>query len=597
MFQNYQEKVVNHWQKLVVTIVSFIGLFLFAGIQTNIQAEESVNDYSATVNVQADGTMQQEETIGFGVKGTVEKFQHRIALTDMSKLNDLTVNMKSVNSDSYFTFAESDSNEVGTYTISKREDQAVDIDIFNTVTDAPHITQISATIGDAWTNYSEWTILKNQFLALPYDVNQAVLTVTFPQAVPEDQSDLIISGPSKTDLQWADDRKSFTLTVEDLKADEAVDLQMYMPVSILPDNQKVGADSEGAATIEAMQASQEAATKLQRRLAMQIWSVSASLFVLIFTYTIYLYVKKRQTMVAVPSQKGIASQPNAYGPQTVARLMGKAYSDQQKIVLLVLELIEAKVLAAHFEVNKGGQLTDIQVSPLHQQDIHQPAGQLLLTAIQDKASSNRDAVSLNELVFNQSTGKLTMLSRFGRKLIRKINQTAKQPLARDGVYSKMNQVYMAILTLYMVAWLFGTGFVIYWQFQLRAFNVWASILLVVSVALVALLHKNVLPMRSGKGVSLYKQWQSYLKGIYGQVSNPNAWNQQSHEWLDHQYLYAWVAGSNVKLAKAADQQAQLVQLPLMGSAQAIDHLQLSKLKWQPQAEQVSDEDINDEMNE
>lgn len=301
-------------------------------------------------------------------------------------------------------------------------------------------------------------------------------------------------------------------------------------------------------------------------------------------------MKKRQIVIAVPNKKGfVESQPNAYGPQTVARLMGKGYSDHQKIVLLVLEMIQAKVLAAHFEVNKRGQLTDIQVSTL-KQEVNNPAGQLLLTRLQENTQSSRDVVSLNDLVFN-NTGKVTMMSRFGRKLVRKINQVAKQPLTKDGVYSKMNQVYMAILTLYMVAWLFGTGFVIYWQLQLQALNVWASLLLVVSVALVALLQKNVLPMRSEKGVSLFKLWQGYLKGIGSQLMNPDAWGRQSAEWLDHQYLYAWVAGSNVKVAKALGQEAQVVQLPLMGSAQAIDHLQLEKLKWQPQAEEDSDDDV------
>lgn len=590
MFQNYQEKVSNYWHKLTIIAVSLIALFFLTGYQTAVQAVASVSDYTATVNVQADGTMQQEETISFDVKGTVEEFNHRIALTDMSKLANLGVDMKSVSADSYFTFVESDSNEVGTFTVSTADDQVADITIYNTVTAAPHITQVSATISDAWTNYSEWSILKNSFLALPYDVDQATLTVTFPQAVPEDQSDLIISGPGKTDLQWADDRKSFTITVENLKADDNVALQMYMPVSILPDNQKVGADSEGQSTIESMQASQEAATRLQRRQTMKIWAVAGTLFVLIFAYTIYLYMKKRQIVIAVPNKKGfVESQPNAYGPQTVARLMGKGYSDHQKIVLLVLEMIQAKVLAAHFEVNKKGQLADIQLSIL-KPEVNQPAGQFLLSAIQNQSQTSRDVVSLNDLVFNK-TGKVTMMSRFGRKLVRKINQAAKQPLTKDGVYSKMNQVYMAILTLYMVAWLFGTGFVIYWQLQLQALNVWASLLLFVSVALVALLQKNVLPMRSDKGVSLFKLWQGYLKGIGSQLMNPDAWGRQSAEWLDHQYLYAWVAGSNVKVAKALDQEAQVVQLPLMGSAQAIDHLQLEKLKWQPQAEEDSDDDV------
>ncbi|MGH2106271.1 DUF2207 family protein [Aerococcus urinaeequi] len=590
MFQNYQEKTSNHWQPLAVIICSLIAIFILSGHENDVQADATVSDYSSTINVQADGIMQQEETIGFNVKGTVEEFNHRIALTDMSKLANLGVEMKSVSADSYFTFVESDSNEVGTFTVSTADDQGADITIYNTVTNAPHITQVSATISDAWTNYSEWTILKSSFLALPYDVDQATLTVTFPQAVPEDQSDLIISGPSKTDLQWADDRKSFTIKVDNLKADESVALQMYMPVSILPDNQKVGADSEGQATIESMQASQEAATSLQRRQTMQIWVVAGTLFVLIFAYTIYLYMKKRQIVVAVPKNKDfVASQPNGYGPQTVARLMGKGYSDHQKIVLLVLEMIEAKVFAAHFEVNKRGQLTDIQVSTL-KQEVNNPAGQLLLTRLQENTQTSRDVVSLNDLVFN-NTGKVTMMSRFGRKLVRKINQVAKQPLTKDGVYSKMNQVYMAILTLYMVAWLFGTGFVIYWQLQLQALNVWASLLLVVSVALVALLQKNVLPMRSEKGVSLFKLWQGYLKGIGSQLMNPDAWGRQSAEWLDHQYLYAWVAGSNVKVAKALGQEAQVVQLPLMGSAQAIDHLQLEKLKWQPQAEEDSDDDV------
>src|SRR5699024_5217447 len=214
--------------------------------------------------------------------------------------------------------------------------------------------------------------------------------------------------------------------------------------------------------------------------------VAVNCFFVLLSYTIHLYMKKRQIVVAVPKNKGfVASQPNGYGPQTVARLMGKGYSDHQKIVLLVLEMIEAKVLAAHFEVNKRGQLTDIQVSTL-KQEVNNPAGQLLLTMLQENTQTSRDVVSLNDLVFN-NTGKVTMMSRFGRRLVRKINQVAKQPLTKDGVYSKMNQVYMAILTLYMVAWLFGTGFVIYWQLQLQALNVWASLLLVVSVALVALL--------------------------------------------------------------------------------------------------------------
>ena len=590
MFQNYQEKVSNRWHQFTIILASLVAMFLFAGDKTGVLADVSVSDYTATVNVKADGTMQQDETIGFDVKGTVEEFNHWIALTDMSKLANLGVEMKSVSADSYFTFVESDSNEVGTFTVSTADDQGADITIYNTVTNAPHITQVSATISDAWTNYSEWTILKSSFLALPYDVDQATLTVTFPQAVPEDQSDLIISGPGKTELQWADDRKSFTITVDNLKADESVALQMYMPVSILPDNQKVGADSEGQATIESMQASQEAATSLQRRQTMQIWVVAGTLFVLIFAYTIYLYMKKRQIVVAVPKNKDfVASQPNGYGPQTVAQLMGKGYSNHQKIILLVLEMIEAKVIAAHFEVNKRGQLTDIQVSTL-KQEVNNPAGQLLLTRLQENTQTSRDVVSLNDLVFN-NTGKVKMMSRFGRKLVRKINQVAKQPLTKDGAYSKMNQVYMAILTLYMVAWLFGTGFVIYWQLQLQALNVWASLLLVVSVALVALLQKNVLPMRSEKGVSLFKLWQGYLKGIGSQLMNPDAWGRQSAEWLDHQYLYAWVAGSNVKVAKALDQEAQVVQLPLMGSAQAIDHLQLEKLKWQPQAEEDSDDGV------
>ena len=287
MFQNYQEKVSNRWHQFTIILASLVAMFLFAGDKTGVLADVSVSDYTATVNVKADGTMQQDEMIGFDVKGTVEEFNHWIALTDMSKLANLGVEMKSVSADSYFTFVESDSNEVGTFTVSTADDQGADITIYNTVTNAPHITQVSATISDAWTNYSEWTILKSSFLALPYDVDQATLTVTFPQAVPEDPSDLIISGPGKTDLQWADDRKSFTITVDNLKADESVALQMYMPVSILPDNQKVGADSEGQATIESMQASQEAATSLQRRQIMQIWVVAGTLFVLIFAYTIY----------------------------------------------------------------------------------------------------------------------------------------------------------------------------------------------------------------------------------------------------------------------------------------------------------------------
>ncbi|OFU50581.1 DUF2207 domain-containing protein [Aerococcus sp. HMSC10H05] len=591
MFQNYQENASKYWQYFIVIIASLIAVFILSGQVNDVQADVTVNDYSSTINVQADGVMQQEETIGFNIKGTVEEFNHRIALTDMSKLASLSVDMKSVSADAYFTFVQSDSKEVGTYTVSNKENQAVDIQIFNTVTDAPHVTRVATEITDAWTNYSEWSILKSSFLALPYDVDHVTMTVNFPQAVPEDQSDVIISGPGKTNMQWANDRKSFTLTVDDLKADETVTIQMYMPVSILMNNQKVGADSEGKSTIEAMQASQEAVISLQKRQKLQIWAVSASLFVLIFIYTIYLYVKKRQIVIAVPLKKGfVASKPNGYGPQTVARLMGKHYTDNQKIVLLVLALIEAKVLAAHFEVNKRGQLADIQVSIIGQ-EVHGPAEQLLLTAIKDKQSSVQDVVSLNELIFNQSTRKVAMLSRFGRKLVRKIDQSAKQPLTKDGVYSKMNQVYMVILTLYMVAWLFGTGFVIYWQLQLQEFNMWASLLLVASVALVALLQRNVLPMRSEKGVSLFKQWQGYLKGIFSQVSNPDAWTQHSKEWLDQQYLYAWVAGSNVKLAKALDHQTQIVRLPLLGSAQAIDHLQLSKLKWQPQAKEVLDDEI------
>src|SRR5699024_11321522 len=93
-----------------------------------------------------------------------------------------------------------------------------------------------------------------------------------------------------------------------------------------------------------------------------------------------------------------AGVPNGYSSQTVARLMGKGYSDHQKIVLLVLEMIQANVFAAHFEVNKRGQLTDIQVSTL-KQEVNNPAGQLLLTRLQENIQTSRDVVSLNDLVF------------------------------------------------------------------------------------------------------------------------------------------------------------------------------------------------------
>src|SRR5699024_11377169 len=82
--------------------------------------------------------------------------------------------------------------------------------------------------------------------------------------------------------------------------------------------------------------------------------------------------------------------------------------------------------------NKRGQLTDIQVSTL-KQEVNNPAGQLLLTRLQENIQTSRDVVSLNDLVFN-NTGKVTMMSRFGRRLVRKINQVAKQPLTKDGVY-------------------------------------------------------------------------------------------------------------------------------------------------------------------
>ncbi|MFV8814902.1 hypothetical protein ACNNLQ_07275, partial [Aerococcus urinaeequi] len=123
MFQNYQEKVSNRWHQFTIILASLVAMFLFAGDKTGVLADVSVSDYTATVNVKADGTMQQDEMIGFDVKGTVEEFNHWIALTDMSKLANLGVEMKSVSADSYFTFVESDSNEVGTFTVSTADDQ------------------------------------------------------------------------------------------------------------------------------------------------------------------------------------------------------------------------------------------------------------------------------------------------------------------------------------------------------------------------------------------------------------------------------------------------------------------------------------------
>lgn len=567
---------------------TLIMTFIFTGQHNVAQADIKVTEYSSTIDIQDDGAMQQSEVFAFDVKGTVDQVEHRIALSDMGKVSNIGVEMKSVSADAFFPFVESDSNEVGTFTIADYED-GKELVMFNTMTDAPHITQVSTTLTDVWTNYSEWTIMNNSFLALPYAVDQARLTLNFPSAVAkENQSDMILSSPVKTTTTWSEDRTSVTIEAQDLAAGQTVNLQMYMPVSILPNNQKVGADSEGKAIVESMQASREAETNLQRRMNLQIWAVSGILFVLILAYTIYLYMKKRQTFAAVPENKSNANtKPNEYSVHTVAKLMGKKYKDSQKIVLLILEMVERQTIAAHFITNKAGQIADIQVAPL-QHESSLPAGQLLLTEIQQQMSHKDAVISLNDLVFNSASGKVTMLSRFGRKLVRKIEQTAKVPLKKEGLYSKMNQVYITILTLYMVAWLFGTGFVIYWQYQQGTVNIWASILIVLSILLVILLQQNVLPLRSEKGVSLFRQWHAYLKQVLKQTSKSEVWQEQSGEALDEQYLYSWIAGTNVKVAKAVDGHPQVVQLPLMGSAQAISHLQLSNLKWQAD---FSDADI------
>ena len=65
MFQNYQEKVSNRWHQFTIILASLVTMFLFAGDKTGVLADVSVSDYTATVNVKADGTMQQDETIGF----------------------------------------------------------------------------------------------------------------------------------------------------------------------------------------------------------------------------------------------------------------------------------------------------------------------------------------------------------------------------------------------------------------------------------------------------------------------------------------------------------------------------------------------------
>src|SRR5699024_12826531 len=96
---------------------------------------------------------------------------------------------------------------------------------------------------------------------------------------------------------------------------------MYMPASILPGNPKVGADSEGQATIESMQASQEAATSLQRRQTMQIWVVAGTLFVVIFAYTRCPYMERRHNVRAVPQNtRAVRPSRTVYGRHTGAPL-------------------------------------------------------------------------------------------------------------------------------------------------------------------------------------------------------------------------------------------------------------------------------------
>jgi len=573
---------------LTATIVMFA---MFAGQVTNVQAEVKVTDYATNIDIQDDGSMKQTETFGFDVKGTENEINHRIDLGELGKLTDLAINMKSVSANAFFPFVASDSNEVGTYTLTEREN-GMDITIYNTITNAPHIAQISGTLSDLWTNYAEWSILKANFLALPYDTEQASLTLNFPAAVPADQSDIIVSSKAKTNLSWSEDRTSLTITAENLGANEVIGVQMYMPVALLANNQTVGKESEGESIIKEMQASRKAEANQQTRLTRQIWLVSGALFILIFAYAVYLFMKKRAIFNAVPDLKGaVQSKPNYFAPHSVAMLTGKKYSDTQAIVLLILEMIENKTLAAHFITNKRGQIADIQVTPLTNETNH-PAGQLLLAAVVEQTDAQRQVVSLNELIFNPASKGVVLFTRLGRKLVRKIRQNAKQALNKEGVYSKMNQVFHTILTIYMVAWLFGTFFVGYWQVQLGQVNIWAIVLIILSLALVYLIQQNVLPLRTETGVALYRQWQSYLKQLVQQTTAGEVWSNQSNEWLDDKYLYSWVAANNVKLAKNVEKDPQILQLPLMGSAQSIAHLSLKRMKWQPEfvADQTDSEE-------
>lgn len=577
-------KALSKWLILSIAFVCF--LFMNG---RNVQAAVKVDDYATTIDIQNDGTMQQTETIGLDISGTVDQVNHRIQLGEIGKVSDLNIEMRSVGSESFFTFVESESQEVGTYSLSN-ENNGLDIVVYNTM-NAPHVSRITASINDTWTNYSEWSILQHDFLSLPYDVSSAKLTINFPSAVPEDQSDIMLSSPAETEMTWSDDRTSLTIETDKLAADEVVSIQMYMPVSILPENATVGADSEGSGIIQDMQDTREAEVNLQRRLSTQIWLVAGILFVVILAYAIYLYIQKGRIFADVPEViDSVSTRPSYLKPQSVALLMGKKYSDVQQIILLVLEMVEAKVIAAHFVTNKRGHLTDIQVSPLKSEMSGEP-GQLLLTKINTLRQEGHEVVSLNDIIFKQHGKRVNILSRFARKLNRKITRYAKQPLIKEGIYSKMSQVFISVLAVYMVAWLFGTGFVIYWQIQQQSFNILASLLLLLSLLLVYLIQHNVLPMRNQKGVALYRQWQAYLKQLVRQVGQTDVWSNQSNDWIDQKYLDSWIMGSNVKIAKTVGNHPKIVELPLMGAAQPIAHLQLSKIKWQPTVIESEDSEV------
>ncbi|AMB99514.1 hypothetical protein AWM75_05665 [Aerococcus urinaehominis] len=539
---------------LIICALSLLAVILGANCPVwaaDEPVQTKITSYQANIEVDANGQMQVKEQIDYQFNIDRNHLEHFIPLSNQAEVHSLEIGLKATGANQAFPFAESISEQIGTYSL-RSDPNGLGITLFNHMGLDPHTGFFNYKIDQVWQLAKDTVVISQPFASLPYPSDKVTLTFHFPQALTGQKNNFLVAPQDNIEAAWLDGQ-TFQVTARNLTAQTGIKLEMYLPASMFTAEVTPGAAShiDGVVTrINKFYQDQAAAKQARHR--HHVWLVVglslASLVVL--GLTIWGKNRAKQDTVA-------QSQSVDWPLASLAQLVGKQNQTLASFWLTLFDMTSKGQLALKVVADDQGQVGDLYWSDLGYEPEF-PGERLLLSTLKDQNQTSIKTIITN----NQGLGS-------------KLKKAAQQYLADQGAYVPANSLLKGLWLLNGLALLVGAIY-LGWQIFAWMDPRWPLFVCLVLLLVMAGAYYWLLPIYSAKAQSVGK-WVDQLGNQSGRNLEVLLTNYPDEDAYTMIYLLSWIYNNQAQYGQTIRRLYPLTYDSIINSLAPLEGRKLNKL--------------------